>query len=173
METAASALSTAGARVADVAVPDYFATLTAIQQEVMAFEAYQALSHERRTAPQQISAMLNDMLERGGSISFAQHQRNLASVVSFQRQADALFDEHDILMTPGAAGEAPRAEDGTGDPLFCRSWTLLGLPCVQLPVMTGRSGLPVGVQCVGRFAADLAVLQGACWVQDHLPHVAS
>ncbi|NGM86552.1 amidase [Parapusillimonas sp. SGNA-6] len=169
METAASALSAAGARVAEAPVPDYFAALTAIQQEVMAFEAYQALSHERRTAPQQISAMLTDMLERGGRISFAQHQRNLASVVSFQRQVDALFGEHDILMTPGAAGEAPRAEEGTGDPLFCRSWTLLGLPCVQLPVMTGSRGLPVGVQCVGRFAADLAVLLAACWVQDHLP----
>jgi Asp-tRNA(Asn)/Glu-tRNA(Gln) amidotransferase A subunit family amidase len=169
MEAAATAMSGAGARVSEVAVPDYFAGLTAIQQEVMAFEAYQALSHERRTAPEKISAMLTEMLDRGGQISFAQHQRNLATVVSLQHKADQFFSEHDVLMTPGAAGEAPLAVDGTGDPLFCRSWTLLGLPCVQLPVMTGSRGLPVGVQCIGRFANDLALLQAACWVQDRLP----
>lgn len=169
MESAAAALSAAGARVSDVPVPDYFASLTAIQQDVMAFEAYQALSHERRTAPQQISALLTQMLDRGSRLSFAEHQRNMASVVSLQRQADLLFGEHDALMTPGAAGEAPLASDGTGDPLFCRSWTLLGLPCVQLPVTTGTGKLPVGVQLVGRFAGDLPLLEAARWVEEHLP----
>jgi Asp-tRNA(Asn)/Glu-tRNA(Gln) amidotransferase A subunit family amidase len=169
MESAAAALSAAGAHVVDVEVPDYFSTLTAMQQDVMAFEAYQALSHERRTAPEQISALLTDMLERGSRLSFAEYQQHLASVVSLRHKVDLFFDKHDVLMTPGAAGEAPLAVDGTGDPLFCRSWTLLGLPCVQLPVTTGTGGLPVGVQLVGRFAADFALLQAACWVQERLP----
>ena len=27
--------------------------------------------------------------------------------------------------------------DGTGDPLFCRTWTLLGLPCINVPGLVG------------------------------------
>ena len=38
----------------------------------------------------------------------------------------------------------------TGDPVFNRMWTLLGTPCLTLPATWGDSGLPTGVQLVGR-----------------------
>jgi Asp-tRNA(Asn)/Glu-tRNA(Gln) amidotransferase A subunit family amidase len=168
VESAAHTLSMKGAAVADVTLPDSFAGLLALQQDIMAFEAHQALSHERRTAPEQISALLTEMLERGAEISFQQHQRHLVAAMQARHDIAALFDGYDVLLTPGAAGVAPHADLGTGDPLFCRRWTLLGLPCIQLPVTNGTQGLPIGIQLVGNYGADYSLLQIARWVQDQL-----
>jgi Asp-tRNA(Asn)/Glu-tRNA(Gln) amidotransferase A subunit family amidase len=168
IESAASALSSAGAHVSDASLPETFAGLGEIQNQVMAFEAFQALSHERRTAYTQISPRLVELLELGAGVSYENHQHNLVLARRASQNIDALFDRYDVLLTPGTPGEAPLFETGTGSPLFCRTWTLLGLPCVQLPFTSGTHGLPVGVQLVGRFAADYPLLQSARWVQEQL-----
>ncbi len=46
---------------------------------------------------------------------------------------------HAILDGPGAAGFAT-----TGNPDFCTLWTHLGLPALNLPLLT-VNGLPLGV----------------------------
>ena len=84
------------------------------------------------------------------------------------RRIDALFDRIDVLIAPSATGEAPVGIDATGDPLFCRGWTLLGLRCVHLPFTTGQHGLPIGLQVVGRFGDDHRLLAAAKWVHDRL-----
>jgi Asp-tRNA(Asn)/Glu-tRNA(Gln) amidotransferase A subunit family amidase len=59
------------------------------------------------------------------------------------------------------AGSAPPPDPGrfnTGDPVFCRAWTLLHTPTISLPLLTGPNGLPVGVQLVGRIGEDDALL---------------
>jgi len=61
----------------------------------------------------------------------------------------------------------PKVE-GTGDPLFCRGWTVLGLPCLHLPLGVGRHGLPIGLQLIGPALADQAVLQAGAWLHDRL-----
>ena len=37
-------------------------------------------------------------------------------------------------------------------------WTLLGVPCVTLPARWGETGLPTGVQLVGRLGDDARLL---------------
>ena len=70
----------------------------------------------------------------------------------------------DLLLTPSAVGEALEGLSNTGDTIFniLSTWTYT--PCVTLPVFTGPSGLPVGVQLIGHriqdhrlFEASLAV----------------
>jgi Asp-tRNA(Asn)/Glu-tRNA(Gln) amidotransferase A subunit family amidase len=51
----------------------------------------------------------------------------------------------------------------TGSPVFNRAWTLLGVPCVTLPFGRGPKGLPLGVQLVGAFDGDMALLGWASW----------
>jgi Asp-tRNA(Asn)/Glu-tRNA(Gln) amidotransferase A subunit family amidase len=49
----------------------------------------------------------------------------------------------------------------TGDPVLCRTWTLIGAPAIAMPGLSGPSGLPLGVQVVGPVGADLTLLRAA------------
>ena len=42
------------------------------------------------------------------------------------------------MLVPAAPGEAPPGLGYTGNPVFNRMWTLLGVPCVTLPARLGR-----------------------------------
>ena len=74
------------------------------------------------------------------------------------------FTPYDALLTPAAVGEAPPAEEGTGDPIFAATWTLLGAPAVSLPLLAGEAGLPLGLQVVGAPRRDGALLHAAAWL---------
>ena len=78
---------------------------------------------------------------------------------------DAVFDDFDVLLAPSAIGEAPRGLSSTGSAVFNRMWTLLGVPCVTLPCTRGPTGLPVGVQIIGRYRADRKTLDAAAWIE--------
>ena len=93
----------------------------------------------------------------------------LARVTAARAACDEVFGECDVLLTLTAAGEAPEGLGSTGDPRFARLWTLLGLPAVAVPGLTGSTGLPVGVQLVGRRGADGLVLASAAWLAGVLP----
>jgi Asp-tRNA(Asn)/Glu-tRNA(Gln) amidotransferase A subunit family amidase len=139
-----------------------------LQKAVMAFEMSRALSHERLHHRDRLSPRLRALLEDGIAIPGAEHAAGLARTEAAKRRIDALFDQFDVLLAPSATGEAPVGLDATGDPLFCRSWTLLGLPCVHLPFARGSHGLPVGLQLVGRWGEDHRLLANAQWVHERL-----
>jgi Asp-tRNA(Asn)/Glu-tRNA(Gln) amidotransferase A subunit family amidase len=71
----------------------------------------------------------------------------------------------DFLITPSATGEAPGTLTTTGNSVFNRVWTLLGVPCVTLPFGAGSNGLPLGVQLVGPFDGDVELLAWAHWAE--------
>ncbi len=75
-----------------------------------------------------------------------------------------MFDEYDAILTPAAPGPAPRGLDSTGNPAFCTLWTYLGTPAVTLPLLQSESGLPIGVQLVGRRGNDARLLRTANWL---------
>jgi Asp-tRNA(Asn)/Glu-tRNA(Gln) amidotransferase A subunit family amidase len=167
-DTATAALTHVAPALADVALPDDLPDLVALQKEVMAFEMCRALSVERLHHRHQLSLQLQAQLDSGSVISGATHAVNLVRTEIARHRIDALFDRFDVLLAPSAAGEAPVGIDATGDPLFCRGWTLLGLPCVHLPFTRGSNGLPVGLQLVGRWGEDHRLLSSAQWIYDRL-----
>jgi Asp-tRNA(Asn)/Glu-tRNA(Gln) amidotransferase A subunit family amidase len=168
MAQAQDVLGRAGARVEAVAVPESCRAMTQMHIDVMAFEAARALSFEFRTHPEMLSPGLAKMLAEGTAMPYAHYRQLKDQARKAFRDVEAIFQNYDILLTPSAAGEAPLASVGTGDPMFCRQWSLLGLPCVHLPFATGPNGLPVGLQAVGAFNADVETLRAARWVHQRL-----
>lgn len=164
----AQAVLTQQAACRDVSDPAGFGDLVALQKEVMAFEMAQALSHERLVHWSGLSHQIQQLFEIGVAVTGAQHAANLALVRHWRMRAEALFEGLDVLLTPSTTGEAPAGLSATGDPLFCRSWTLLGLPAVHLPFAKGRHGLPVGLQLIGRHGSDHQLLAIADWVHQRL-----
>jgi Asp-tRNA(Asn)/Glu-tRNA(Gln) amidotransferase A subunit family amidase len=72
------------------------------------------------------------------------------------------------LLTFSAPGAAPKGLASTGDPRFNRLWTLMGVPCVNIPGYVAAGGLPVGVQVVARFGDDAGALNVARFVEGAL-----
>ena len=168
LDQAIAALALQLRSLVDVDLPLDMPDLVALQKDVMAFEMARALSHERLLHQAQLSSKIQAFFQVGMLISGADHAAHLMAIVRAQQQANTLFDHCDVLLAPSTTGQAPPGVNATGDPLFCRGWTLLGLPCVHLPFFTSEQGLPMGLQLVGRFGADHALLAAAHWVHDRL-----
>ena len=139
----------AGAGLREVALPEAVAGLLNAQKTVMAYEAARQLDVEWRLHPQQLSAALHGLLEAGRDCAETDYRRALALAEEGRRGVHALMQGLDALLVPAAPGEAPAGLGATGDPVFSRVWTLLGLPCVNVPGLHGPQGLPIGVQLVG------------------------
>ena len=71
----------------------------------------------------------------------------------------------DIILTPSAMGAAPVGLGTTGLPIFNKLWTLLGAPCVNVPGIVDKEGMPLGIQAVGRFARDRTTLEAAHFLE--------
>ena len=103
-------------------------------------------------------------VERGRSYSDAQYAEALSMVAGAENFFEEFFHDYDAIIAPSAAGEAPLKTDGTGDPVFCTVWTTAGLPSVNLPLLSGSAGLPIGVQLIGSSEYDDRLMTTAQWL---------
>ena len=72
----------------------------------------------------------------------------------WRRHLATLLGASGVLLTFSAPGEAPSLADGTGNSLFNRIWTLLGVPAITLPFGRGPLGLPLGIQLIAAPGRD-------------------
>ena len=79
-----------------------------------------------------------------------------------------VISEFDAVIAPATPGEAPRDLTNTGSPKFNLLWTSIGVPAVNVPALKGPAGMPVGVQVIGRYGADLETLRAAAWLGHEL-----
>jgi Asp-tRNA(Asn)/Glu-tRNA(Gln) amidotransferase A subunit family amidase len=134
-------------------------------RDIQYFEMTQSLGFEMRRHRERISSMLRGQIEEGMECPPERYDQSLAIAAQCRELIDKVFGEFDILLTPSAPGEAHVGLEGTGSAVFNRNWTLLRLPCVNVPAAQGPHGLPVGVQVIGRYAHDAAMLAAAAWVE--------
>ncbi len=112
-----------------------------------------------------LSAALRAQLERGRAVPALDYQRAVARIQPIHESFLELFEQrYDAILTPAAPGTAPKGLGSTGDPSFCTLWTLCGMPAVNLPLMQGTNGLPLGVQLVGPRDGDARLLRTARWL---------
>ncbi len=148
--------------VGEIALPMDCAKLSETQTTIMLFEMAKSFTFEKLNHFDQISPTLKAIIERGDAITYDHYHDALLKAKLARAAIKQLFtDQVDILIAPSAPGEAPKTLEQTGDPIFSRGWTLLGLPCINLTVTTGPNGLPVGVTLVAGPGQDRLLLSAA------------
>ena len=131
---------------------------------IMAAEMAASLDLEWQRGKDKLSRPLRELLERGRAVPALEYQKALARIPLLNETFGPLFERVDAIITPAAAGGAPKGLESTGDPSFCTLWTLCGMPALSLPLMRGGNGLPIGVQLVGARGTDARLLRTARWL---------
>jgi Asp-tRNA(Asn)/Glu-tRNA(Gln) amidotransferase A subunit family amidase len=169
VEGAADALAKRGARVAEVDLPDDFARLNEAHRWISSFEFARTFTFEIEHHWDEISHTLrNGRLADGLGCGFERYVEMLTFAEHCRRAIEVVWDEHDVLLTPAAFGEAPVGMPAfAGAPLYMM-WTVLHVPAVTLPVFTGPSGMPIGLQLIGRRHHDRQLFAHARWVYRQL-----
>lgn len=100
----------------------------------------------------------------------------LPSFDGITRKGNTLFDDADFLLTPTTGCRPPRAESFAGKSavgsqlraapavVFTALFNVTGHPAVSVPWGTGRDGLPLAVQVVGKPGTEKQLLR----IADHL-----
>ena len=131
---------------------------------VMEAEIAANFEMEWRDGKDRLSASLRGQIERGRATAVADYQQALAQIPLVDALFADLYSKYDAILTPSVAGTAPRGLESTGDPAFCTLWTFCGMPAINVPLLRGANGLPLGVQLVGPRMGDARVLRAARWL---------
>jgi Asp-tRNA(Asn)/Glu-tRNA(Gln) amidotransferase A subunit family amidase len=165
LRIAVTAAERAGASVRTLALPEVVAEAWRLHPTIQDFEAHQALPWEYRANYDAMPPLLRGRLDETLGITSAAYDEAIG-VAGRARQALAgVFDDVDVLLTLSAPGAPPKGLASTGDPRFNRLWTLMGVPCVNIPAHLADGGLPVGVQVIARFGDDAGALAAARFVE--------
>lgn len=166
--SAAASCKAAGAQIEDVTVPEAFAKLSTVQNTILAVEASREFASEWLHDRDRLSEQISGLIEEGLAVSVETYAEAVAARNRAMAGIDKLFGSADVLIAPSTLGEAPPAEQGTGDPLMSRTWTMLGLPSISLPCGKGPDGMPLGLQIAARPDSDGTLLAIARWIEAQL-----
>ena len=115
------------------------------------FEAHQAFAWEYGDYAA-MEPLLRGRLDDSKGTAPAAYDAAIASRARRGVRWPRFSSEVDALLTFSAPGAAPKGLASTGDARFNRLWTLMGVPCVNVPAFVAEGGLPVGVQVIARLA---------------------
>ena len=158
----------AGVSVRTIALPEIVAEAWRIHTTVQQFEAHQAFAWEYRENYDAMPPLLCERLDDSRDITPAAYDAARAVANRARRALAEVFEEVDVLLTFSAPGAAPKGLASTGDTRFNKLWTLMGVPCVNVPADVADGGLPVGVQVIARFGNDAGALNAARFVEKAL-----
>jgi len=161
LREAAAVFADLSAQVREVEIPNLWETLHA-QRLILGAEAYavheERLENEPERFSEEIRERLLDGANRGAHHYANARRRGIFATVEF----DNAFDGVDVLLTPTLPITAPEIEQrdlSIGDyeetvrsalTRFTGPTDLTGHPSLSIPCGTTASGLPVGLQLIGR-----------------------
>ncbi|MHC2251589.1 Asp-tRNA(Asn)/Glu-tRNA(Gln) amidotransferase A subunit family amidase [Bradyrhizobium embrapense] len=168
LQKAARAAEQAGATVRELAISEIIAEAWRIHPVVQEFEAHQSFAWEYGQNYEAMPPLLRGRLDESKGGTPAEYDAAMEVTLRARQALAAIFAEIDVLLTLSAPGAAPNGLASTGDPRYNRLWTLMGVPCVNVPTLIAEGGLPVGVTVIAGFGDDAKALAAASFVEDAL-----
>jgi Asp-tRNA(Asn)/Glu-tRNA(Gln) amidotransferase A subunit family amidase len=168
LQAAIKAAEKAGASVKTIDLPEAVQEAWRIHPIIQDFEAHRAFAWEFSERHDEIAPMLRASLDATVGLTPKDYDEARRISRRGRREISELFEGFDVLLTYSAPGTPPAKElASTGDPRYNRLWTLMGNPCVNVPVLK-VGGLPIGVQVIARFGNDPGALAAAWFLENAL-----
>jgi Asp-tRNA(Asn)/Glu-tRNA(Gln) amidotransferase A subunit family amidase len=152
-----------GSHVTEVSLPEWFADAIEWHGTIMQADLAKSFAYEYELGRDRLSNTLRNMIEYGQKCLAVEYNLALDHVRRLNEYLHQIFAGHDVIMTPSTTGTAPHGLEATGSPIFCTLWTLAGVPAINLPLLKGTNGLPLGVQLVAANGDDARLLRTARW----------
>ena len=108
---------------------------------------------------------IGEAVKAGLAISAVDYMAAQAHRRAFRAEMGAIAARYDALLSPTAAGPAPKGLDSTGDPYFCAPWSSAGMPSISLPTGLASDGMPFALQLTGAPWAEARLLAAAAWCE--------
>ena len=161
-------LEKAGASVSEIKLPDSFHLHEAARSVVINVEAAAFHQGMYNQNPDDYGPHLRRIIEVGMLVPGAQYLQAQRVRARFRKDAEALFENCDVLLTPATPTAAPRDRTTTGNAIFQSAWTSAGLPAIAIPTGLDADGMPLGVQLVAAPFAEAKLLAAAHWCESVL-----
>ncbi len=170
VRAAIDTMRTAGAQIVNMDIP-YIAEARTAQRVIMIAEAYTYHLPDLRTRPERYGkytrqTFLQGALYTAADYIGAQRMRSVIRDACLAAMADV-----DVVITPTAPNIATRYDEYDPDgaattPSFMGHWNLTGMPAFSVPCGFHSTGMPIGMQIVGRpFADDTVLVVGDAYQQ--------
>ncbi|MBY5502441.1 amidase [Rhizobium leguminosarum] len=155
-----------GATLCDIPAPTAFTYSLDWQRTISRYEMARSLLPEMLAFNEStLGSDLYGEIQASRLVSEGDYLRAKQGGFHLNEDLAQLFSDIDILLTLSVPGEAPLGLHSTGDATFCLSWSLVGMPTVNLPAGPGAGQLPLGIQLVGKRHHDETLLRFAAWVE--------
>ena len=166
LDRAIAALGKRGVTVEDIPLMPGYDKLIEIHDGLMRWDMLRGLAFERLFRAEKLAPKTHELLRTREAIASPEiYDQSQIRAQAARANLNQLFGDYDVLLTPSVPDEAPLGLDSTGDASFNRGWTMLHVPCVQVPTGLGPGGLPIGVQIVGRIGEDSRTLAAAAYLE--------
>jgi aspartyl-tRNA(Asn)/glutamyl-tRNA(Gln) amidotransferase subunit A len=152
----------------EVELPDHFGEGLRLSEVVQLAELSKSFHRYEERGRDQLSDEMQKCIDEGKRITARDYLAALDWPCLLNDSLEAIFARYDVIVTPAAPGPAPESLASTGSAAFNALWTFCGTPAVTLPLLQSESGLPIGVQLVGRRGDDGRLLRTAQWLIDFL-----
>ena len=154
-------LKAAGHSVTMVELPEEFAQVFDDHLLINDCEGARSLSKEWQSSPERLSPSVLAMIERAKGTTWEQESAAKARLAVLAPVLRAIFAPFDAMLSVTCGMVAPLGLETTGPSDFCKFWMAFGLPQINIPLPRQPGEMPVGLQVIGGFREDSALLDAA------------
>ncbi len=149
-------------------LPTRFRGLRESHTAILWYEIARSLADEFTRFPEKMDSGLRQRCADGFALEPKDYVRAQQHGAACRAHFAEALGDYDVLLAPAATGEAPKGISSTGDVAMNVVWTLLHAPCVSVPAGKSPSGMPLGLQVIGRIGDDARTLACARWIAEKL-----
>lgn len=146
-----------GYEVTSFELPESYSNLVAVHRRILYKGISDSLAKDYESSAGKMSEGLLEVVREGQKCTEEAFMTAFRIADACRTEVNEMFGDLDAIICPSTPSEAPEGW-GTGSPIFQVMWTLLGVPCLNLPVGFGPNQMPLGIQLIGRRYDDANLL---------------